>query len=48
MEVEELRKGFNVIENLFKTENKEIIRINKLFTEIKRPYLLTRSHTIHY
>ena len=33
MEVEELRKGFNVIENLFKTENKEIIRINKLFTE---------------
>ncbi len=32
-EVEELKKGFNVIENLFKKENKEIIRINKLFTE---------------
>ena len=32
-EVEELKKGFYVIENLFKKENKEIIRINKLFTE---------------
>ena len=32
-EVEELKKGFYVIENLFKKENKEIIRINRLFTE---------------
>ena len=32
-EITELKKGFKIIENLFKTENKEIIRINKLFTE---------------
>ena len=32
-EITELKKGFIIIENLFKTENKEIIRINKLFTE---------------
>jgi chromosome segregation protein len=32
-EIKELKSGFKVIENLFKTENKEIIRINKLFTE---------------
>ncbi len=32
-EIKELKKGFKVIENLFKTENKEIIRINKLFTD---------------
>ena len=32
-EIRELKKGFKIIENLFKTENKEIIRINKLFTE---------------
>ena len=32
-EILELKKGFNAIENLFKTENKEIIRINKLFSE---------------
>ena len=32
-EILELKKGFKTIENLFKTENKEIIRINKLFSE---------------
>ena len=32
-EILELKKGFKLIENLFKTENKEIIRINKLFSE---------------
>ena len=32
-EILELKKGFKIIENLFKTENKEIIRINKLFSE---------------
>ena len=32
-EISELKKGFKIIENLFKTENKEIIRINKLFSE---------------
>ena len=32
-EISELKKGFKTIENLFKTENKEIIRINKLFSE---------------
>ncbi len=32
-EIVELKKGFKAIENLFKTENKEIIRINKLFSE---------------
>ena len=32
-EIKDLKKGFKVIENLFKTENKEIIRINKLFTD---------------
>ncbi len=32
-EILELKKGFKAIENLFKTENKEIIRINKLFSE---------------
>ncbi len=32
-EISELKNGLKTIENLFKTENKEIIRINKLFTE---------------
>lgn len=31
--ISELKNGFKKIENLFKTENKEIIRINQLFSE---------------